>query len=99
MVTTIVEESEQGTLQMFTAGTGDLLPEYCSEIWTGSAVLPISDRQRRHIVDFYNKTSSSMTCYAFAYRPMYSATVTGTRQCHIDVQIGSTMHWTCQYQT
>eukprot|EP00041_Stephanoeca_diplocostata_P035341 m.1242134 g.1242134 ORF g.1242134 m.1242134 type:complete len:1754 (-) comp24682_c0_seq1:57-5318(-) len=77
MVTTIVEESEQGTLQMFTAGTGDLLPEYCSEIWTGSAVLPISDRQRRQIVDFYNKTSSTMTCYAFAYRPMYSATATG----------------------
>lgn len=66
MASVIVHLEEQGSLQLFSCGTAELLVESCSEVWDGNGITPMSDSERRRIIEFYNKTSTTMACYAFA---------------------------------
>lgn len=66
VVSVIVHLEEQGSLQMFSCGTAELLVESCAELWDGQGIVPLGESERRRIIDFYNKTSTTMACYAFA---------------------------------
>ncbi|KAH9383847.1 hypothetical protein HPB48_025617 [Haemaphysalis longicornis] len=59
-----------GTLQMFTQGTADLVLDMCSEYWDGRDLCPLSDSDRKRILDFYQRSSLTSYCLAFAYAPL-----------------------------
>eukprot|EP00040_Diaphanoeca_grandis_P036802 m.236564 g.236564 ORF g.236564 m.236564 type:complete len:603 (-) comp33687_c3_seq1:46-1854(-) len=50
-----------------------MIQEYCLEYWNGTTTVTLEPKDRKHILDFYNKTTSVMPCYAYAYRPVYPA--------------------------
>lgn len=49
------------------------MQENCREYWNGSKLVPLEQKDRQALMDFYNKTSAVMPCYAVAYRPIYTA--------------------------
>ena len=49
------------------------MQENCREYWNGSKLVPLEQKDRQALMDYYNKTSAVMPCYAVAYRPIYTA--------------------------
>lgn len=70
MCSSVVKEALSGTLQMFTQGTADLVLDMCSEYWDGRDLCPLSDSDRKRILDFYQRSSLTSYCLAFAYAPL-----------------------------
>ncbi|XP_075559819.1 transmembrane protein 94-like protein l(2)k05819 [Dermacentor variabilis] len=70
MCCAVVKEALSGTLQMFTQGTADLVLDMCSEYWDGRDLCPLSDSDRKRILDFYQRSSLTSYCLAFAYAPL-----------------------------
>lgn len=66
----VVKEVLSGTLQMFTQGTADLVLDLCSEYWDGRDLCVLSDSDRKRILDFYQRSSLTAYCMAFAYAPL-----------------------------
>ncbi|CAN8003022.1 unnamed protein product [Ixodes hexagonus] len=70
MCCAVVKEALSGMLQMFTQGTADLILDLCSEYWDGRDLCPLSDSDRKRILDFYQRSSLTSYCLAFAYAPL-----------------------------
>lgn len=60
-------------MQLFSCGTADIVQENCREYWNGTKLVPLEQKDRQALMDYYNKTSAAMPCYAVAYRPTYTA--------------------------
>lgn len=55
---------------MFTQGTADLVLDLCSEYWDGRDLCSLTDSDRKRILDFYQRSSLTSYCLAFAYAPL-----------------------------
>nr|XP_039265833.1 transmembrane protein 94-like isoform X1 [Styela clava] len=51
-------------------GTGDLIAEQCKYIWDGKETRPNSVLDRKKAVDFYQRSSATGLCIAFAFMPV-----------------------------
>ncbi|KAF0301197.1 Transmembrane protein 94 [Amphibalanus amphitrite] len=72
MNSVILRELYTNSLQLVSQGTADLVLDSCSDFWDGTDVIPLSEADRRRILDFYHRHSVTMYCSAFAYRPLTS---------------------------
>jgi len=70
MVGVCVQESSSGSYQLLSQGTGEILLDACVDYWNGSDLCPLSVADRKRILDFYNRSSLTAYCTAFAYRPL-----------------------------
>ncbi|XP_063995307.1 transmembrane protein 94 isoform X2 [Diachasmimorpha longicaudata] len=70
MVAVVVKEKGGGGLQLLTQGTADIILDSCIEFWDGHDLCPLSPTDRKKILDFYQRTSLTSYCTAFAYRPL-----------------------------
>ncbi|KAK0084269.1 hypothetical protein PV325_007343 [Microctonus aethiopoides] len=70
MVAVIVKERGGGGLQLLTQGTADIILDSCIEFWDGHDLCPLSATDRKKVQDFYQRTSLTSYCTAFAYRPL-----------------------------
>ncbi|KAK0168024.1 hypothetical protein PV327_001865 [Microctonus hyperodae] len=70
MVAVIVKERGGGGLQLLTQGTADIILDSCIEFWDGHDLCPLSAADRKKVQDFYQRTSLTSYCTAFAYRPL-----------------------------
>ncbi|XP_024872113.1 transmembrane protein 94 isoform X2 [Temnothorax curvispinosus] len=73
MVTVVVKERSGGGLQLLTQGTADVILDSCIEYWDGHDLCPLSASDRKKVQDFYQRTSLTSYCTAFAYRPLTRA--------------------------
>ena len=72
MSSVILRELYTNSLQLVSQGTADLVLDSCSDFWDGADVIPLSEADRRRILDFYHRHSLTTYCSAFAYRPLTS---------------------------
>ncbi|XP_047352774.1 transmembrane protein 94 isoform X3 [Vespa velutina] len=70
MVAVVVKERSGGSLQLLTQGTADIILDSCIEFWDGHDLCPLSASDRKKVQDFYQRTSLTSYCTAFAYRPL-----------------------------
>ncbi|CAG5101385.1 Similar to Tmem94: Transmembrane protein 94 (Mus musculus) [Cotesia congregata] len=70
MVAVVMKERTGGSLQLLTQGTADIILDSCIEFWDGHDLCPLSASDRKKIQDFYQRTSLTSYCTAFAYRPL-----------------------------
>ncbi|XP_043281137.1 transmembrane protein 94 isoform X2 [Venturia canescens] len=70
MVAVVVKEKSGGSLQLLTQGTADIILDSCIEFWDGHDLCPLSPSDRKKVQDFYQRTSLTSYCTAFAYRPL-----------------------------
>lgn len=70
MVAVVVKERTGGGLQLLTQGTADIILDSCIEFWDGHDLCPLSASDRKKVQDFYQRTSLTSYCTAFAYRPL-----------------------------
>ncbi|XP_026670236.1 transmembrane protein 94 isoform X6 [Ceratina calcarata] len=70
MVAVVVRERSGGGLQLLTQGTADIILDSCIEFWDGHDLCPLSATDRKKVQDFYQRTSLTSYCTAFAYRPL-----------------------------
>ncbi|KAG8227374.1 hypothetical protein J437_LFUL000382 [Ladona fulva] len=70
MVGTVVKELSSGALQLMSQGTADIILDSCLEFWDGQDLCPLSPADRKKVQDFYQRTSLTAYCSAFAYRPL-----------------------------
>ncbi|XP_033214958.1 transmembrane protein 94 isoform X2 [Belonocnema kinseyi] len=70
MVAVVVKERNGGGYQLLTQGTADIILDSCIEFWDGHDLCPLSASDRKKVQDFYQRTSLTSYCSAFAYRPL-----------------------------
>lgn len=70
----VVRDKFTGEFQMFSQGTADLILEHCTDYWDGHSICPLTDADRKCILDFYQRTSLTAYCTAFSYTPLGSCT-------------------------
>ncbi|BES99398.1 kiaa0195 [Nesidiocoris tenuis] len=66
----ISDNTTPGSLQLFSQATGDIALDSCIDFWDGNTLRVLSPSDRKKILDFYQRTSLTAYCTAFAYRPL-----------------------------
>lgn len=49
-----------------------MILDVCDDFWDGSDLRTLTDAERKMILDFYQRTSLTSVCGAFAYKPVLS---------------------------
>ncbi|XP_062605012.1 transmembrane protein 94-like isoform X2 [Saccostrea cucullata] len=70
MFSVVMKEKMSGSSQIFSQGTGDILMDCCSDYWNGEDVCPLTENDRKKMLDFYHRSSMAAYCTAFSYRPL-----------------------------
>lgn len=70
MVAVVVKELSSGTHQLLSQGTADIIVDSCVDYWDGHDLCSLTPSDRKKIQDFYQRTSLTSYCTAFAYRPL-----------------------------
>ncbi|KAG1654912.1 Transmembrane protein 94 [Nymphon striatum] len=71
-VSIVTRDTITGTPQLMSQGTADILIDLCSDYWDGNDIIPITQAEKKKILDFYHRNSLTAYCSAFAYRPITS---------------------------
>lgn len=70
MMCAVIKDTFANTSQLFSQGTGDLVLDACAEYWNGESLVLLTDYERKKILDFYQRSSLTSYCCAFAYLPL-----------------------------
>ncbi|XP_054282537.1 transmembrane protein 94 isoform X2 [Macrosteles quadrilineatus] len=71
MVAVVVKDkSNHNSLQLFSQGTADIVLDACVDFYDGKELHTLSSADRKKVQDFYQRTSLTAYCTAFAYRPL-----------------------------
>src|SRR5699024_645434 len=70
MTCAVIRDTFSNTTQLFSQGTGDLVLDSCAEYWNGQSLVLLTDYERKKILDFYQRSSLTSYCCAFAYIPL-----------------------------
>lgn len=64
------EAATNGSLQLLTQGTADIILDCCDDFWDGQDLKPLRPQDRKRAQDFYQRNALTAYCTAFAYRPL-----------------------------
>ncbi|XP_022917175.2 transmembrane protein 94 isoform X1 [Onthophagus taurus] len=70
MFAVAVKELSSGSVQLLSQGTADIILDSCVDFWDGYDLCPLTPADRKKIQDFYQRSSLTAYCTAFAYRPL-----------------------------
>ncbi|XP_050082720.1 transmembrane protein 94 isoform X2 [Anopheles aquasalis] len=66
----VMREINNGSLQLLTQGTADIVLDCCDDYWDGHDLQPLTEKERKRAQDFYQRSALTAYCTAFAYRPL-----------------------------
>uniref|UniRef100_A0A182QD36 Cation-transporting P-type ATPase C-terminal domain-containing protein n=1 Tax=Anopheles farauti TaxID=69004 RepID=A0A182QD36_9DIPT len=66
----VMREISNGSLQLLTQGTADIVLDCCDDYWDGHDLHPLTEKERKRAQDFYQRSALTAYCTAFAYRPL-----------------------------
>ena len=69
MLGVLMRDHATQKLELLTQGTADIVLDSCSDFWDGTDICPLTDKDRKKLLDFYHRTCLSAYCTAFSYRP------------------------------
>ncbi|KAJ3644745.1 hypothetical protein Zmor_022452 [Zophobas morio] len=107
MFAVIVKELSSGSVQLLSEGTADIILDSCVDYWDGHDLCPLTHSDRKKIQDFYQRSSLTAYCTAFAYRPLnkcISSKVSGvylelpsdSRHLYMNYRSPTPVHWDCK---
>eukprot|EP00088_Acartia_fossae_P036602 TRINITY_DN3780_c0_g1_i10.p1 TRINITY_DN3780_c0_g1~~TRINITY_DN3780_c0_g1_i10.p1 ORF type:complete len:1258 (-),score=324.01 TRINITY_DN3780_c0_g1_i10:602-4375(-) len=70
MVSLVMENQLDKSLQLVTQGTADIVLDSCVDAWVGTDLTGLNDDLKKKILEFYHRASLTSYCSAFAYRPL-----------------------------
>ncbi|XP_017785001.1 PREDICTED: transmembrane protein 94 isoform X2 [Nicrophorus vespilloides] len=70
MFAVVVKELSSGSMQLLSQGTADIVLDSCVDYWDGYDLCPLTPADRKKVQDFYQRSSLTAYCTAFAYRPL-----------------------------
>lgn len=71
MFAVTVRDLGSDALQLLSQGTADILLDSCVEYWDGHDLCPLTAADRKKVQDFYQRSSLTAYCSAFAYRLVF----------------------------
>ncbi|XP_023719863.1 transmembrane protein 94 isoform X3 [Cryptotermes secundus] len=89
MVAVIMREQTHGDLQLMSQGTADIILDSCVDYWDGHDLCPLSPADRKKVQDFYQRTSLTAYCTAFAYRPLTRGVSSHLSQVYLELPADS----------
>jgi len=72
MVSLVVENRYDKSLQVVTQGTADIVVDSCVDVWVGNDLVSLNEELTKKILEFYHRASLTSYCSAFSYRPISS---------------------------
>ncbi|XP_047738197.1 transmembrane protein 94 [Hyalella azteca] len=85
LVSVLMRDANTHKLELLTQGTADIVLDSCSDYWDGSDLTPLTDKDRKKLLEFYQRTALSAYCTAFSYRP--SPCVVNTELTHLYMEL------------
>ena len=70
MVSLVMENQLDKSLQLVTQGTADIVLDSCVDTWVGSDLIGLDEDLKKKILEFYHRASLTSYCSAFSYRPL-----------------------------
>lgn len=107
MFAVVVKEVTSGSMQLLSEGTADIILDSCVEYWDGRDLCTLSHSDRKKIQDFYQRSSLTAYCTAFAYRPLtkcindklsdlYLELPSDSRHLYMNHRSPTPAHWECK---
>ncbi|XP_050295588.1 transmembrane protein 94 isoform X2 [Anthonomus grandis grandis] len=103
----VVKELCSGNMQLLSEGTADIILDCCVDYWDGIDLCPLTHSDRKKIQDFYQRSSLTAYCTAFAYRPLsksvssnlsevYLELPSDSRHLYMNHRSPTPVHWDCK---
>ncbi|CAH1129293.1 unnamed protein product [Ceutorhynchus assimilis] len=103
----VVRELCSGNMQLLSEGTADIILDCCVDYWDGLDLCPLTHSDRKKIQDFYQRSSLTAYCTAFAYRPLsksvsdklsevYLELPSDCRHLYMSHRSPTPVHWDCK---
>lgn len=70
MSSAVIKDTYSNSYFLFSSGTCDLVLDNTSEFWDGEDLCLLSEQDKKHILDFYQRSSLTANCVAFSYVPL-----------------------------
>lgn len=107
MFAVVVQELNTGSMQLLSEGTADIILDSCVDYWDGHDLCPLSHSDKKKIQDFYQRSSLTAYCTAFAYRPInksvsnklgevYLELPSDSRHLYTNYRSPTPVHWNCK---
>lgn len=107
MFAVVVKELSSGSMQLLSEGTADIILDSCVDYWDGHDLCPLTPSDRKKIQDFYQRSSLTAYCTAFAYRPLnkcvssklggvYLELPSDSRHLYMNYRSPTPVHWDCK---
>ncbi|XP_044272389.1 transmembrane protein 94 isoform X2 [Tribolium madens] len=107
MFAVVVKELSSGSMQLLSEGTADIILDSCVDYWDGHDLCPLTPSDRKKILDFYQRSSLTAYCTAFAYRPLnkcvssklggvYLELPSDSRHLYMNYRSPTPVHWDCK---
>ncbi|KAJ8928345.1 hypothetical protein NQ314_019075 [Rhamnusium bicolor] len=107
MFAVVVKELSTGNMQLLSEGTADIILDSCVDYWDGRDLIPLTHSDRKKIQDFYQRSSLTAYCTAFAYRPLtkcvssklsqvYLELPSDSRHLYMNHRSPTPVHWDCK---
>lgn len=102
----VVRELCSGNMQLLSEGTADIILDCCVDYWDGVDICPLSHSDRKKVQDFYQRSSLTAYCTAFAYRPLSKSVSDKLSEVYLELPSDSRhflnhrsptpIHWDCK---
>ncbi|XP_042571911.1 transmembrane protein 94-like [Cyprinus carpio] len=67
---TMRQDTCPGDRQLFSYGSADVILGACTEFWDGEDIQPLTDSDRKKVVDFYQRSCMAGQCVAVSFKPL-----------------------------
>ncbi|KAG5891721.1 hypothetical protein JTB14_000324 [Gonioctena quinquepunctata] len=101
------KELSSGNMQLLSEGTADIILDSCIEYWDGNDLIPMTHTDRKRVKDFYQRSSLTAYCTAFAYRPLSKSIDSNLSEVYLELpsdcrslyhnqRSPTPVHWDCK---
>ncbi|XP_036413163.1 transmembrane protein 94-like [Colossoma macropomum] len=70
LIALLVHHTHTGELHLFSYGSADVVLGACTEFWDGEDLQPLTDSDRKKVVDFYQRSCMAGQCVAVSFKPL-----------------------------
>ncbi|KAL6481253.1 hypothetical protein MHYP_G00093330 [Metynnis hypsauchen] len=70
LIALLVHHTHTGELHLFSYGSADVVLGACTEFWDGEELQPLTDSNRKKVVDFYQRSCMAGQCVAVSFKPL-----------------------------
>uniref|UniRef100_A0A8C1PEG7 Transmembrane protein 94 n=1 Tax=Cyprinus carpio TaxID=7962 RepID=A0A8C1PEG7_CYPCA len=70
LIALLVHHTYTGDRQLFSYGSADVILGACTEFWDGEDIQPLTDSDRKKVVDFYQRSCMAGQCVAVSFKPL-----------------------------